>query len=955
MKKIKTNIGTHCVRPKENGITLIALIITIIVMLILVGVTINVAINGGLFGKSKTARTETEKNSIYDQMLAMLEFEGNGDIKVADVYNNKISKTFNVDPESVLEGTEKVTFTVEGEYGDYKYKLTKKELIKDSEDDPPPPIAGEDAYFKFEQIDEIMTLMASEYVNEEYTLEDVKEEYLSQFLMELPEETALEMGIDGSITVVSIPGDIFWSYICLKNYSEKYGVEMPNMNLRNYEPKHTITCSIPDPEGTTEGTTGHFKEIYKENGDFIPIGTEGIHGFIFIDQGYDNISIALFDETKTGEYTPLIAKDEDDKWLTNWNNFIATYGEEKFIFDGSKDIQEMVTISFSGNYLKNYPDDVIIEKGGRIEVLLEAEEGHILPETIQLTKVDYTNFEEIELTNGVDCNWEWDRTTGKLIIENVTDNITVNVETFGIDTWTNNVSASSQYYNFNGEYYTNTFTADNGYALPETITVREKNSEKELIDGIDYFWDKTTGKLQICDIIAEDLIVEVFGTYDCVNVNISASNCYYNGWETNDVARGTEYTNIFTPYNLYVLPEIITVKKTNSEEELMEGAEYTWDNTTGELKIFEVTEEITISIVPEYNAVEVNVNGYTRHITSGDTYSGTVIPESNYGFLDVAVQVKKKNSEEYITEGVNWNYSTGELIIENVTEDLIVHIKTGKLRKEYTNENTNMKYIWELIGGKYYRTEIDTTTNTTIVNRIETNEGMDLEDITGDSQYRNWIILYDDGNGNYEAANANIASDLTLGSNQDVNWEDENILIEAEIYKAGLNNQEKAIYSYNNAITTINNACKNIQGLPTNNDVRTIGAKTDPMGEGIPDKTDSRAIDSYMYDIPNFNSNVFDKILKKGDEVNYLDDYYRLKLSNIYGFYDDYWIASRAVTIRDGYIRQFEFEICMIHNNILEREELCVCQEYLTSDPWNQFLYSSKTAKVIPIISVYVP
>ena len=45
---------------KQNGITLIALIITIIVMLILVGVTINVALNGGLISTTQKAAKETE-------------------------------------------------------------------------------------------------------------------------------------------------------------------------------------------------------------------------------------------------------------------------------------------------------------------------------------------------------------------------------------------------------------------------------------------------------------------------------------------------------------------------------------------------------------------------------------------------------------------------------------------------------------------------------------------------------------------------------------------------------------------------------------------------------------------------------------------------------------------------------------------------------------------------------
>ena len=47
-------------KGKNKGITLIALIITIIVMLILVGVTINVALNGGLFQKAETAKTQTQ-------------------------------------------------------------------------------------------------------------------------------------------------------------------------------------------------------------------------------------------------------------------------------------------------------------------------------------------------------------------------------------------------------------------------------------------------------------------------------------------------------------------------------------------------------------------------------------------------------------------------------------------------------------------------------------------------------------------------------------------------------------------------------------------------------------------------------------------------------------------------------------------------------------------------------
>ena len=61
-KYMKKQNHTSHIAPhtSQKGITLIALIITIIVMLILVGVTINVALNGGLFDKAETAKTQTQ-------------------------------------------------------------------------------------------------------------------------------------------------------------------------------------------------------------------------------------------------------------------------------------------------------------------------------------------------------------------------------------------------------------------------------------------------------------------------------------------------------------------------------------------------------------------------------------------------------------------------------------------------------------------------------------------------------------------------------------------------------------------------------------------------------------------------------------------------------------------------------------------------------------------------------
>ena len=72
---------------KQNGITLIALIITIIVMLILVGVTVNVTLNGGLFDKAKEAATKQERAAEMDilQAEALLAMSSNGKVDFSKI------------------------------------------------------------------------------------------------------------------------------------------------------------------------------------------------------------------------------------------------------------------------------------------------------------------------------------------------------------------------------------------------------------------------------------------------------------------------------------------------------------------------------------------------------------------------------------------------------------------------------------------------------------------------------------------------------------------------------------------------------------------------------------------------------------------------------------------------------------------------------------------------------
>ena len=75
------NVGASGGYQQNNGITLIALIITIIVMLVLVGVTVSVALNGGLFTTTKQAARETQieadRETLLSAVLVAIGTDGN--------------------------------------------------------------------------------------------------------------------------------------------------------------------------------------------------------------------------------------------------------------------------------------------------------------------------------------------------------------------------------------------------------------------------------------------------------------------------------------------------------------------------------------------------------------------------------------------------------------------------------------------------------------------------------------------------------------------------------------------------------------------------------------------------------------------------------------------------------------------------------------------------------------
>ncbi len=132
---------------KQNGITLIALIITIIVMLILVGVTVNVALNGGLFDTAKQAvsqmnMAQIEEKAYMTRIDLMAKMESKDDIIITtqdfknrlavelegEVQGNKV-KVAGGKYDIIVKNTD-LDFEVV-EHNDYidKYSILKQEYV----------------------------------------------------------------------------------------------------------------------------------------------------------------------------------------------------------------------------------------------------------------------------------------------------------------------------------------------------------------------------------------------------------------------------------------------------------------------------------------------------------------------------------------------------------------------------------------------------------------------------------------------------------------------------------------------------------------------------------------------------------------------------------------------------------------------------------------------------------
>ncbi len=226
-----------------------------------------------------------------------------------------------------------------------------------------------------------------------------------------------------------------------------------------------------------------------------------------------------------------------------------------------------------------------------------------------------------------------------------------------------------------------------------------------------------------------------------------------------------------------------------------------------------------------------------------------------------------------------------------------------------------------------------------------------LWDGDGNGETESWIVLSTTDT-ETEIISKDSMGSLTLGAgvpvyeetyaeDSYVNWEDKtNVINEADLDKNGsLDEIEKAIYSYNHAIETINNYCKDLIKSADRENVRSIGrsSETDEYTENYLDKFKDKYNNLKVGNINYKNSSDIDD-WKKMNAVGLINSNYS----------DDvgYWIAERWEIYTHSTQMMLGIPYVIIGSEITETQDLIK----FTYD--GTYETHSKTCGVRPIVTI---
>lgn len=310
-------------------------------------------------------------------------------------------------------------------------------------------------------------------------------------------------------------------------------------------------------------------------------------------------------------------------------------------------------------------------------------------ETFEFTlkpATDYRLPEDITVTPST-IKYTYDSKTGKVVIEKVTENITITAT--AIDDHHFNVilkpgegvvatpNAIEQLFTVGEKAAFNVvFAAAEGYTYDGSIAV--KMGDKTLTAGTDYTYEKQTGAFALLKGIDATLTISTpKGVKKQYTVKVTATSLTPMDVPEN-VAHGDPLSFNLVPDEGYDLPEAIVVKMGGNA--LAAATDYTYNKATGEVSIAKVTENVEVTAVAVVKTYEVKLN--LTNLTS-DFVSGTKVTHGKS--LDIQLTApadyKLPQAVTVLMNGkpAEHTYQNGKISITKVLGPIEITAKANKL------------------------------------------------------------------------------------------------------------------------------------------------------------------------------------------------------------------------------------------------------------------------------------
>ena len=363
-------------------------------------------------------------------------------------------------------------------------------------------------------------------------------------------------------------------------------------------------------------------------------------------------------------------------------NTLRFVGEpQPVVFQVATELDDELT--FTGEETANFAAEYI--------ATLSAQEHH----TVDTIKVITDNPNHSVLTDGIDYTFE--RATGTLKINknhvfgNVTVKATAKTATYTVTNELENLSTDSSntvqvdYLN----QYKETLSATSPYHLPETILVTRGDLNERLVEGIDYTYNKSTGRINLfASAMTDNITIKAYG--DNTNVyskidNVKVMNQESGGTEVKVHGITSDFIAYLVADDNYNRPTVDQFKIYVDDNEMILNTDYTYASATGKVRIQKALVDsatnkiyfVGATSAKQFNVVKQVSDGieYTgetgeKVVTYGVDYEAEVKALIDY-MLPTTITVKVNNvaleSSQYV-----YNVNTGKISIsgDKITGDI---------------------------------------------------------------------------------------------------------------------------------------------------------------------------------------------------------------------------------------------------------------------------------------------